>query len=176
MFAKPAPHTMNKEWQEAANEYLKVRYSPRPSRRLNLLDADMLFRNKKPSPSPATPPPITRARDRFSPLPRMLKRTTQNSDSSDLSPLSLENAKVQSFPHGLNSMYKMISRRSMGPARGWRAAISGVDVNRWCTRKLKTLPTFFLRLNSLCCSFPMCYRCCCPDRIAERLNYTSCGP
>ncbi|KAJ4410939.1 Cytochrome c oxidase subunit 5B, mitochondrial [Gnomoniopsis sp. IMI 355080] len=23
MFAKPAPHTMNKEWQEAANEYLK---------------------------------------------------------------------------------------------------------------------------------------------------------
>lgn len=24
MFAKPAPHTMNKEWQEAANEYLKV--------------------------------------------------------------------------------------------------------------------------------------------------------
>lgn len=25
MFAKPGPHTMNKEWQEAANEYLKVR-------------------------------------------------------------------------------------------------------------------------------------------------------
>lgn len=26
--AKPAPHTMNKEWQEAANEYLKVRSIP----------------------------------------------------------------------------------------------------------------------------------------------------
>jgi hypothetical protein len=24
VFAKPAPHTMNREWQEAANEYLKV--------------------------------------------------------------------------------------------------------------------------------------------------------
>ncbi|ROW04370.1 hypothetical protein VSDG_00718 [Cytospora chrysosperma] len=27
MFAKPAPHTMNKEWQEAANEYLKEQRS-----------------------------------------------------------------------------------------------------------------------------------------------------
>ncbi len=26
-FAKPAPHTMTKEWQEAANEKLKVRFS-----------------------------------------------------------------------------------------------------------------------------------------------------
>lgn len=25
MFAKPAPHTMTREWQEASNEYLKVR-------------------------------------------------------------------------------------------------------------------------------------------------------
>lgn len=141
MFAKPAPHTMNKEWQEAANEYLKVRYTARTSQRPSIPDANMLSRNKKPSPSPATPPPITRARDRSSPLPRMLKRTNQNSGSSDLSPLSLENAKVQSFPHGLNPMYKMISRRSMGPARGWMAAISGVDVNRWCTKILKTLPT-----------------------------------
>lgn len=29
MFAKPGPHTMNKEWQEAANEYLKVRSQTR---------------------------------------------------------------------------------------------------------------------------------------------------
>lgn len=174
MFAKPAPHTMNKEWQEAANEYLKVRYSSQIWRRPALLDTDTLPRNKKPNPSLATPPPIIRARDRSSPLPRMLKRTAQNRGSSDLSPLSLENAKVQSFPHGLNSMYKMISRRSMGPARGWRAAISGVDVNRWCTRILKTLPTF-LKLKSLCCSFRMCCRCCCLDCITERLNYTRCG-
>lgn len=27
-FAKPAPHTMTKEWQEATNEYLKVRTFP----------------------------------------------------------------------------------------------------------------------------------------------------
>ncbi|KAK3946279.1 cytochrome c oxidase subunit 5A [Diplogelasinospora grovesii] len=27
MFAKPAPHTMNKEWQEASNEYLKSQNS-----------------------------------------------------------------------------------------------------------------------------------------------------
>ncbi|KAF3765946.1 COX4-domain-containing protein [Cryphonectria parasitica EP155] len=27
LFAKPAPHTMNKEWQEAANEYLKEQKS-----------------------------------------------------------------------------------------------------------------------------------------------------
>ena len=26
--ARPAPSTMNKEWQEATNEYLRVRYSP----------------------------------------------------------------------------------------------------------------------------------------------------
>lgn len=146
MFAKPAPHTMNKEWQEAANEYLKVRSSPEFAREPCLLNADMRSRNKKPSPSPATPLPITRARDRFSPLPRMLRRIHQSSGSdssgrSSLSHLLLEREKTQSFFHGLTSMYKMILRRSIGPARGWMMAISCVDVNRWCTRIPKPLPT-----------------------------------
>jgi cytochrome c oxidase subunit 4 len=29
--ANPAPHTMNKEWQEASNEYLKVDTHSRPN-------------------------------------------------------------------------------------------------------------------------------------------------
>lgn len=37
MFAKGSPSTMNKEYQEATNEYLKVRFLPAVSTVLSLL-------------------------------------------------------------------------------------------------------------------------------------------
>jgi hypothetical protein len=67
-FAGPAPHTMTREWQEQANEYLKVRYTYLSHAPLTTTNS--LFRSKKPTPSPVTPPRAGRARDRSSPLPR----------------------------------------------------------------------------------------------------------
>lgn len=65
MFAKPPPHTMNKEWQEAANEYLKVRDIHFSCGQACYNANCSLCRSKKPTPSPVSALPITRARDRF---------------------------------------------------------------------------------------------------------------
>lgn len=139
LFAKPAPHTMNKEWQEAANEYLKVRQTAHFARPTS---ADAQNRNKKRTPSPVSPLPTTRARVRSSPLPRRLKQHRSGGSGGKLmtlSPLSVEQS--ESFPHGLNPMCKMISRQSIGRARGLDGmGISRVDVNMWCMRNLKALP------------------------------------
>lgn len=117
MFAKPAPHTMNKEWQEEANEYLKVRLIPCSIiSESSFTDCLNQSRNKKLTPSLVSPTPSTRARARFSPLPRRLKQQ-QQLDSSF--PLSLERTETKSFPHGLSTMYKMIFRRSIGATRVW---------------------------------------------------------
>lgn len=139
---------MNKEWQEAANEYLKVRGSHLflcPPTLPSIRHANSYPRNKKLSPSPATHPPTTRARARFSLLPRTLKQIPQGSGSSSewskLFPLSLERAEAQSFPHGLTSMYKMIFRRSIGPAGIWMEAMLCEDVNMWCCTRIFKSPS-----------------------------------
>lgn len=148
----------------------RKRVSQGPIQPSNLVDpfcdADIFFRNKKPSLSPATLLPTTRARDRFSPLLRMLKRISQSSDSSSgsgggngrpkLYPLWLERAEAQSSPHGLNSMYKMIFRRSIGPAGVWMVAISCVDVNMRCTKIPKALTALVDLAKTLNCS--LCLR------------------
>ena len=70
MFAKPAPRTMSKEYQEASNEYLKVREAAAsrcPSWREPILT--FARRAKTPSLLPVFPRPITRARVWFSRLP-----------------------------------------------------------------------------------------------------------
>lgn len=76
MFANPAPHTMTREWQEASNEYLKVRSYPSTSRSYDAqtkLTRD--YRAKEPTPSPVSRPRATRARARSSRLPRELNRS-----------------------------------------------------------------------------------------------------
>lgn len=63
LFAKPAPHTMNKEWQEAANEYLKVRSPVLAFLRFKPLTAAR-YRSKKLIPLLVLPRPTTLARAR----------------------------------------------------------------------------------------------------------------
>lgn len=76
LFAKPAPHTMNKEWQEASNEYLKVRITlwagvfsaPKTCSATNVFN----HRNKEPSHLPVFRLPITRALDKCRALPSVV--------------------------------------------------------------------------------------------------------
>lgn len=82
MFAGPEPHTMTKEWQEASNEYLKVRTCPLPPALsllwlplfpyllARLLTAQFLHcRLKRRIPSRVWPPQATPARVWYSPRP-----------------------------------------------------------------------------------------------------------
>lgn len=171
MFAKPAPHTMTKEWQEQANEYLKVRLnSPRSVPTLALRRSKLLtsqYRNKKPIPSLVSPRPTTRARDKSSLLPPRLKQLQDQGEEPELDSsfsLLLERTETKSFfPHGLSSMYKMIFRRSIGAAHGWMdgrlVVISRADVNTCCTTILTTFKLhvyLHLHCNSvlLLCIFP----------------------
>ena len=70
-FARPQPRTMTKEWQEATNEYLKVRYKKTAANKqsfrlfaLRRIVADILFHRKKEStPSMALVAKDTRAKD-----------------------------------------------------------------------------------------------------------------
>lgn len=118
-FAGPAPHTMTREWQEASNEYLKVRRHP-----LNLhLTRALLtyqFRAKDPTPSPVSRPRATRARARSSRLPREL-------NSSGGFPLLIEKV----ARHG--RMPAMYNTEVRGREVVWRlvSLSSGRDQGRW---------------------------------------------
>lgn len=69
-FAKPAPSTMTKEWQEATNEFLKVRLSAAVCEKTDQLTTHKQNRPRSPTPSPVSPPRATTARATFSlPLP-----------------------------------------------------------------------------------------------------------
>jgi hypothetical protein len=75
--AKPAPHTMTKEWQEASNEILKVS-SPldecaSQDAITGFTDMSCVYRSKKPIPSLVSQPRATRVPARSSLLPRVLK-------------------------------------------------------------------------------------------------------
>lgn len=64
-FAKPAPYTMTKEWQEATNEYLKVRNRNLSEIQLASPVTNMLLsrnRAKTPTPLPVSRPRATLAR------------------------------------------------------------------------------------------------------------------
>lgn len=78
MFAKPAPYTMTKEYQEESNELLIVSY-PRSTFAHDASETLTVYpsscRNKKPTPSPVLPPRATRAPVWSSLLPRAVKST-----------------------------------------------------------------------------------------------------
>lgn len=147
MFAKPAPHTMTREWQEAANEYLKVRQIPviRTDTSSMLTWAIINIGAKI--------RPFHRRR-----LARLqgpgtgsvaacegLRRSRNGWERSSL--LSVEEAETKaagtgtilSLPHGLTSMYEMMSREreSIDLAVLLDVVILYVDVNM-CTRILRS--------------------------------------
>lgn len=142
MFAKPAPHTMTREWQEASNEYLKVR-------RISVLpknNSSMLTWAKN---TGAESRPFHRYRfarlqgpGTGSVAAREGLRRSGNGWKR-CSPLSVAEAETKmagratilSLPHGLTSMYEMMSREreSIGLAACLDVVISYVDVNM-CTR------------------------------------------
>lgn len=64
MFAKPPPPTMTKEYQEASNEFVKVRSSRKTTRvpRLWPVFSNTLSRLNAQNPLPVSPRPATRAR------------------------------------------------------------------------------------------------------------------
>lgn len=119
MFANPAPHTMTREWQEASNEYLKVRSYPSTSHSCDAqpkLTHD--YRAKDPTPSPVSRPRATRARARSSRLPRELNRSGGFT-------LLLERLDA---PHGRRrSMYKTGTRweEDVGGLSRWRCGADG---------------------------------------------------
>lgn len=139
MFAKPAPHTMNKEWQEAANEYLKVRICQAFGRplsrnfrlaRTSILTLDIITGTKI-RPYHRSCLPQLRGQG---PGPVSLFESLSGSGIKwKTFLLSVERAEATySLPHGLKSMYAVIFRESIGPARGW-TAIARVDVVK-CTK------------------------------------------
>lgn len=122
MFAKPPPHTMTREWQEAANEYLKVRIRQTPSfrrdtgsARTHVLTLRHQNRSKNPTQSRVSPPPTTLARARSSPPPRKLKRLRQQQMETLLFVGRKSRSNIIIFPRGFSPMCKVISREIIGP-------------------------------------------------------------
>lgn len=154
MFAKPAPHTMNKEWQEAANEYLKVRirqaFGPSPSRKDRPARITMLTLDIK---TGAKIRPIHRCRlpqlRGQGPGPVSLLESLRGSGSKwKTFLLSVERAEATySLPHGPSSMYSVIFRESIGPARGWMA-IARVDVVK-CTKIIRFLKNRHIQVRNV---------------------------
>lgn len=115
MFAKPAPHTMNKEWQEAANEYLKVRirqaFARSPSRkdwlaRLSMLTLD-INKGAKIRPNHRSRLPQLRGQG-TGPVP-LLESLRGSGSKRKTFPLSVERAEATySLSHGPNPMYTVI--------------------------------------------------------------------
>jgi len=103
MFAGPSPGTMTREWQEASNEYLKVRCLLN-TLRVKELKLTIQCRANKPTPSPASHPRATRARARSNRLPRELKQSVRF-------PLSIENWTVTARHGRMPAMYKTGTRR-----------------------------------------------------------------
>lgn len=91
---------MTREWQEASNEYLKVRHH-RYILPVAQLKLTRNHRAKEPTPSPVSRPRATRARARSSRLPRVLNR-------SGGFPLSIEKLDAHHGRH--RSMYKTGTR------------------------------------------------------------------
>lgn len=78
MAAKPAPHTMNKEWQEATNEYLKVNICLQTLRSWDIGTSLTRWHSLKPPiPLLVSPLPDIPARVLFSLLPNHSKRKTR---------------------------------------------------------------------------------------------------
>lgn len=143
MFAKPPPHTMTREWQEASNEYLKVRkllvfcthefcMLTRATKNTGAKSRPFHRRRLARLQGPGTGP--VAAREGL--------RSSANGWKTP-SPLSVEEAETKtagagtilSLPHGPNSMYEMMSRErvSIGLAAWSDVVISYVDVNM-CTK------------------------------------------
>jgi hypothetical protein len=61
--ANPPPSTLTKEWEEATNEYFKVRCDEAESR-LSMLTILSTYRRTRSNPSPAYHPQATKARAR----------------------------------------------------------------------------------------------------------------
>lgn len=137
MFAKPPPHTMTREWQEAANDYLKVRHV-RASR---MCTFGMLTLNTKTGAKIRSLHRrlLTRVQGTGSgPVPTREGLRLSCSGWERISPLSVEEAEAKttgtgtilSLPHGLTSMYKMMSReRESNGAAAW---LDGGDFIRGC--------------------------------------------
>jgi hypothetical protein len=98
MAAKPAPATMNKEWQEASNEYLIVRSHLHAARLRYVVFSASFYtslltrnphRHKKPTPSPVSPRRVTLARARSSlpPRPRLYRISFVDREDEPLRPL-----------------------------------------------------------------------------------------
>lgn len=155
MFAKPAPHTMNKEWQEAANEYLKVRIRQtftRSSSRMGLparvsMLTLVIKTGAKVRPNHWYLVPQLRGQGP-SPVP-VLESLRGSGSKGETLPLSVERAEATySLPRGPSSMYTVIFREGIGPARGWMA-IACVDVEK-CTKITRSLQIRLISPNLKC--------------------------
>lgn len=112
--AKPAPHTMTKEWQEASNEILKV--SPRcppstcTSQQTNPTCA---YRSKRPTPSRVSPPKATRAPARSSLPPRALRcKDTEKQQGGDEGSRRPKKRRIRNTPSPTTSAHHDDKKRA----------------------------------------------------------------
>lgn len=125
LFAKPPPHTMTREWQEASNEYLKVRIPSSPvltprtgSPRTRMLTLDLETGAKgRPIHGCRLPQLHGQGPD---PVPSRESLGGWLRQQTETRPLVGRKSKINTMPfhHGLSSMCTVKSGRRIGPAGG----------------------------------------------------------